>query len=130
MARQNSDDSNLPLRTLAVLAIIAAAVGIIFLLVGSRLYGGVFLGFGFQTWILLMIFWAWRHERRTVPAATTYKVPTADELAAAISRAMTPASKQPAAPAGQAPNRMQREAAARAAAARAGQASAMRWSEE
>ena len=160
MAQQGSEDSNLPLSTLAGLALVAATVGIIMVFAGPAVYGVVLLGFAFQTWILLLVFWAWRNERRTVPAAA-YKTLTAEDIAAAIKQALPAAGGQPATPAGPTMNRVQREAAAgrtatwseeqpaaltippvpvmnrmqqeaaaRAAAAKAGQALPMGWSEE
>ena len=112
------EEVNLALRTLGVIDGVAFLGGLISFLAGRTLptggtsaFGGALLGLSGIITIVLLTFSAWQHERRTVPPAV-HRRPSADELAAAIRRAMSDPDIDTSSPAGPRLNRVQREAIA------------------
>ena len=124
-----NEDKNLAVSTLASLGAICGVAGLIVMIIGFNssekieyvdvpyvnggkvAAGSALLGFALMIWVLLLLFWAWRHERRNVPAATP---PAPVVMVAPTNTASAAAARQ----VGQ--NRAQREASAQK----------LRWSDD
>ncbi|WP_090474050.1 hypothetical protein [Nakamurella panacisegetis] len=115
-----NEDKNLAASTLAALAVICGAAGLVMMVIGFNssekidylevstvnagkvAAGGTLLGFALLIWILLLLFWAWRNERRYVPAyaepvggaATTSAVSAAAARAVGLNRVQREAVAQ------------------------------------
>lgn len=94
--RKVSRENNMAVKTLVGIAVVSAVLGVILVLLGATQEGSygesdpnfvvVSSGLGlltlaFWTWVGLLLFWAWRFERRTAPPWGEWEaeqVPTSD----------------------------------------------------